>query len=78
MLQNPWPVASNSGTLPELVAESGWLFEEGNVNELSSLLIKAINSNGKDSIRYNASKYVHKHLSIEAQTKAMMDVFKGL
>jgi glycosyltransferase involved in cell wall biosynthesis len=71
-------IASNSGTLPELVAESGWLFEEGNVNELSSLLIKAINLNGKDSIRCNASKYVHKNLSIEAQTKAMMGVLKRL
>ena len=67
-------IASKSGTLPELVQDAGWLFEEGNINELEQLLIKAIKLRDREYIRYESERYAHQHLGVEAQKMAMMEV----
>lgn len=73
-------ITSNSGALPELVGKYGWIFKEGNVDELSNLLIQSINlkEKDKDKIKNEASLYAHKYLGIEAQKKEMMSIFRSL
>ena len=71
-------IASKSGTLPELVQEAGWLFEEGNIDELEQLLIQAIKLNDRADIRYESAHHAHQHLGVEAQKKSMMDVISKI
>ena len=71
-------IASKSGTLPELVQDAGWLFEEGNIGELERLLIKAIKLNDRTVIRYNSANHAHQYLGVEAQNKSMLDVISKI
>jgi glycosyltransferase involved in cell wall biosynthesis len=71
-------ISSNSGALPELVSDAGWIFPEGNVEELSKLLQKAIELDDISSLGAKASEYAHKNLGINKQTKCMMDVINSI
>ena len=66
-------IASNTGALPEIINDFGFLFEEKNYNELSKI-IKSYIINKNDSTKidnYRISKYALDHLSINKQFKIM-------
>jgi glycosyltransferase involved in cell wall biosynthesis len=71
-------ITSDSGALPELVDRFGWIFEEGDAEELARLLVKAINLDSVHDIGRDASKYAHQFLSVNAQAKAMINIFREL
>jgi glycosyltransferase involved in cell wall biosynthesis len=68
-------IASNSGTLPELVKGAGWVFGEGNVSELAVLLKEALEIKNLPSLGVISSEYSRKYLGVNAQAKKMMNVF---
>ena len=71
-------VASNSGTLPELVSEFGWIFQEGNIRELANILKKLIYEKNRKSLGEEASKFAHKNLGLNRQALIMDRIFQGV
>ena len=71
-------VVSDSGTLPELVSDSGWVFQEGNIDELAGLLKKLILQKNKKSLGESASKFAHENLGLNKQALIMNEIFKNL
>ena len=69
-------VVSNSGTLPELVSEFGWIFQEGSVSELANLLKKLIYEKNGKAVGEKASKYAHKNLGLNRQALIMDRIFQ--
>ena len=54
-------VASNTGALPEIVSNAGFIFEQKNVTELTHLLENIIvNIN---SVKYSLEEKIHKHVT---------------
>ena len=66
-------VVSKTGALPELLNQKGWVFEQGNIEELYKTLLTVLEltNSEKETIRNNASYYSIKKLSIQAQATAM-------
>ena len=69
-------VVSSSGTLPELVSEVGWIFQEGSVNELASLLKKLIYEKNKKALGEKASSFAHKNLGLNRQALIMDRIYQ--
>jgi len=71
-------VVSNSGTLPELVSEFGWIFQEGSISELENLLKKLIYEKNKKALKEKASEFAHKNLGLNKQALIMDRVFQSV
>lgn len=71
-------IASDCGTLPELVRPMGWVFEEGNVPMLRELLLKALNSPTAKVPCKEIERYAHHKLGISAQKKQILEVLSVL
>ena len=71
-------VVSNSGTLPELVSEFGWIFQEGSARELANVLKKLIYEKNKKALREKASDFARKNLGLNKQALIMDRVFQGV
>lgn len=73
-------VASDSGTLPELLDGNGLLFREGDHIELSDLLAKLLDTS--DSLWVPSGKqiasYAREQLSIQRQNEIMLSIFNPL
>ena len=69
-------VVSSSGTLPELVSEVGWVFQEGSISELASLLKKLIYEKNTKALGEKASKFAHKNLGLNKQALIMDKIFQ--
>ena len=69
-------VVSSSGTLPELVSEAGWVFQEGSVDELASLLKKLIYEKNRKALGKKASNFAHKNLGLNRQALIMDKIFQ--
>ncbi len=66
-------IASDSGALPELLNGHGFLFQEGNVQDLQDLLVSRLNSDqNQDLTPEKISAYALANLSIQKQ-KAVME-----
>lgn len=70
-------IASNSGSLPELVDDAGWIFYEGNIWDLAHLLKQAIETKDLPSKGIKASNYARKYLGVSKQAEIMMTVFNA-
>lgn len=69
-------IASDSGALPELLDGHGFLFREGDVNDLQNILTKRITSNRSDgSFTKETTEYAIKNLSILKQKIVMEAAF---
>ena len=64
-------VASNTGALPEIISNAGFLFEQKNVNELSTLLEYIIlNLNEiRDSYEEKIQNHVYQNLTAKKQAE---------
>lgn len=68
-------ISSNSGTLPELMRDSEWVFPEGDIDALSNLLLKAIYLDNREEVAKKNSAYAHKDLSLTKQADLMNKIF---
>ncbi len=71
-------VASDSGSLPELLDNHGWLFPEGNVNALFKLLEQLLNGklNMPAHNENDIAAYARNRLSIDRQHTILKNVFE--
>lgn len=71
-------IASDSGALPELLSNHGWLFPEGNVTALTDLIRSLLNDKADTTGRDTASiaGYASKELSLVRQKDVMQALFK--
>lgn len=67
-------IVSNTGALPELLNNNGWIFQQGNIADLHNKLENVLNLNEaeKHYISQQAAEYAIKHLSIKAQADLML------
>jgi glycosyltransferase involved in cell wall biosynthesis len=74
-------VASDSGTLPELLNGNGLLFREGDHVALSDLLAKLLNTPFSDHVHAPSGKqissYAREQLSIHKQNEIMLSIFNS-
>ncbi len=68
-------IASNSGSLPDLLNGHGYLFEEGNVTALKNLIEKTWSGDGQLS-ELSIASYAKKDLSIQKQKAVMEEAFR--
>jgi glycosyltransferase involved in cell wall biosynthesis len=69
-------IASDSGALPDLLGGYGFLFEEGNVEELRNLLIQRLETReASDDRSRSIAAYALKNLSIQKQKSVMEAAF---
>lgn len=69
-------IASDSGALPELLNGHGYLFKEGNVQELQALLESRISyRHNSEETAGDRAKYAKENLSIQKQKAVMEDAF---
>ena len=71
-------VVSNSGTLPELVSDYGWVFPESDINALALLLKSLINNENKRDLGQRASVYARSELGLKKQASIMNKVFQDI
>ena len=71
-------VVSNSGTLPELVSDYGWVFPESDINALALLLKSLINNENKRDLGQRASVYARSKLGLKKQASIMNKVFQDI
>ena len=75
-------VGSRSGTIPELIADSGFLFPEGNIDSLAELLRRLLTAPAEElaAIQAKAKRRAHTYLSILRQADIwaeMLNVRRG-
>ena len=70
-------IGSNSGAIPEVISDCGYIFEEGNINQLQKCILNVITTNSKDITEkaYNRVVNCYSNQSIALQTKK---VFKSI
>ena len=68
-------VASDSGFLPELINNNGYIFPEGNVQALKKILKNLILENNFSLNRTEISNYAKRNLSLIKQNKIMIEKF---
>ncbi len=68
-------VASDSGALPELLNGNGWLFAEGNIDDLRQVLVRVLTTdhNGSEKAGEAIAAYAKKELSIFRQKEVLSD-----
>jgi len=71
-------VVSDSGTLPELVSDYGWVFPEGDIDALALLLKSLINQENKKDLGQRASVYARSELGLKKQASIMNKVFQDI
>ena len=71
-------VVSDSGTLPELVSDYGWVFPEGDIDALALLLKSLINQEDKKDLGQRASAYARSELGLRKQASIMNKVFQEI
>ena len=71
-------VVSDSGTLPELVSDYGWVFPESDINALALLLKSLINNENKRDLGQRASVYARSELGLKKQASIMNKVFQDI
>ncbi|MEO0133012.1 MAG: glycosyltransferase [candidate division WOR-3 bacterium] len=70
-------VGSNTGGIPEIITnENGWLFEVGNINELSRILLEATNNEAIWSKKSNNCLEFVKKYSWENISKEMLSIYQ--
>ena len=70
-------VGSDSGAIPELVADQGHIFPEGNVTALAALLRRLLLADDLKDAGARASAYAHKHLSIKRQAEIWVELLQA-
>lgn len=72
-------LASNTGALPEIIGDTGLMFEESNTKQLSEILLRSITSYSDfDGIRLTAQKRALENYSINSQSNVILTKFKEL
>lgn len=71
-------IVTSSGTLKELINDDAWIFQEGEMDQLASLLEKAILIKERKEIGHKASLYAKENFGIKKQAYLMVKVFKLL
>ena len=71
-------VVSDSGTLPELASDYGWVFPEGDIDALALLLKSLINKENKEDLGQRASVYARSELGLKKQASIMNKIFQDI
>ena len=72
-------IVANSGALPELVGDAGFVFEEKNIDELAQNIENLIkNQNICSDYKEKAYQRAQKHLSIKSQFEIYDKIFKEI
>jgi glycosyltransferase involved in cell wall biosynthesis len=71
-------IASDSGALPELLQNHGWLFKEGDVQGLQDILRNMLSAPSKQtgSVSRDTAEYALESLSIQRQKKVLEKAFQ--
>lgn len=78
MASGVYVIGANSGDIPKVVGEYGFLFKEEDVDELSNLIVRIKNNQVPDELLLKARKMVEENYSIEKAVNVMYESFRKL
>lgn len=78
MASGVYVIGSNSGDIPNVIREYGFVFNEENVDELSGLIERIKNKQVPDNLLFSARKMVEENYSVDKAVAVMYEVFNKL